>query len=562
MRKSIAVAVAIAALILVAQVGATEECISCHEKQTPGLVNDYKQGKHSDAGVGCLDCHEGVAGDPSIRDHNGFDVTPVVSPKKCGECHPTQLKQFRDSLHDEAGLFALSAYATVGDVKVEGSVTKAQNKNYKTNFARESAEQGCLDCHGTVIKVAEDGTLINWPNVGMGRFNPDGSTGSCATCHPRHRFSVEMARKSETCGQCHMGPDHPQIEIWTESKHGNIFNSYGEEMDWSGGADGKLDPSDVQTPTCAVCHMSDFGTGMGSTHDVSSRLKWELEPAWSWPTEPKYWSGSEKYPIDPDIAARYEKIYDLPAGSLKEVATGAPNPFAIAKKFAPEVYEAYVGPGKWWSKGETRADAYSGDSLKSPDEKRKAMLKICQKCHSRAWAKGDLDKADKVIDVYNAVALAIKKKYYDPIKAEKLDEDVKFNGKSEADNLWHEIWHHEGRIWRMGSFMQAQDWQHWEGAYEVADDGSHLADWLLKLRARKSLKEAEEKIKVAEDRAAKAEATAKALESKLKQLESKIGVATSSQPAAKGICGPTAVVAIALTVVVLLTAIATYIRKR
>jgi hypothetical protein len=114
----------------------------------------------------------------------------------------------------------------------------------------------------------------------------------------------------------------------------------------------------------------------------------------------------------------------------------------------------------------------------------------------------------------------------------------------------------------MGSFMQAQDWQHWEGAYEVADDGSHLADWLLKLRARKSLKEAEEKIKVAEDRAAKAEATAKALESKLKQLESKIGVATSSQPAAKGICGPTAVVAIALTVVVLLTAIATYIRKR
>jgi hypothetical protein len=235
--------------------------------------------------------------------------------------------------------------------------------------------------------------------------------------------------------------------------------------------------------------MSGFGGAVKGTHNVSARLKWELEPVFSWPTEEKYFTGKEKYPIDRYIAERYEKIHGLPAGSLDSVKTGAPNPFGMAKKFAPDVYKAYVGPGKWFAKGETRFDAFGGEALRTPDAKREDMLAVCTQCHSRNWAEGDLNKADKTIDVYNAVVLAIKKKYYDPIKAEKLDENIKFNGKSQPDNLWHEVWHHEGRIWRMGAFMQAQDWQHWEGSYEVADDGSQFADWLDKLRTRKAIKE-------------------------------------------------------------------------
>jgi hypothetical protein len=235
--------------------------------------------------------------------------------------------------------------------------------------------------------------------------------------------------------------------------------------------------------------MSGFGGAVKTTHDVSSRLKWELEPAFSWPTEAKYLSGKEKYPIKPSVAKRYEKEHGMPAGSLKEVGTGAPNPFGMAKKFAPDVVADYIGPGKYWAKGDTRLDSFGGDSLRSPDAKRADMLKVCTQCHVSSWAEGDLNKADATIDTYNAVVLAIKKKYYDVIKAEKLDEDIMFNGKSEADNLWHEVWHHEGRIWRMGAFMQGQDWQHWEGSYEVADDGSHFADWLDKLRVRKAVKE-------------------------------------------------------------------------
>jgi hypothetical protein len=466
----------------------TDPCISCHDTVTPGIVKQWHESKHSKVGVKCYVCHMAKEDDPAGFDHNGFRVTALVTPRYCNSCHPKQVKEFRESLHSAAGLFSLSSYAIAGGERVtEDNITVGKNKNYKTNYSRESAEAGCLHCHGTVIKVGKNGKLINWPNNGIGRFNPDGSIGSCTACHTRHAFSVAEARKPEACGQCHLGPDHPQAEIYAESKHGAIYAAKGEHWNWEV-PPGQWGPEDIEAPTCATCHMSGFGGAVESTHNVSARLKWELEPAASWPTEEKYLTGSEKYSIDPEIAERYEKMYGLPAGSLREVKTGLPNPFAIAKKVAPEVYNAYVGPGKWWEKGETRFDAIQGAGRRSPDEKRADMLKVCTQCHSTVWAKGELAKAEKVIDVYNAVAFAIKKLYYDPIKKEGLDKNIKFNGKSAVDTLWHEIWHHEGRRWRMGAFMQGPDYEHWHGSYEITVDGAEMANWLDDLRTRAASK--------------------------------------------------------------------------
>ena len=60
---------------------------------------------------------------------------------------------------------------------------------------------GCEQCHS------------------VGKPNADGSIGNCTACHTRHTSSVAVAREPRTCGQCHMGPDHSQIEIYEESKH-------------------------------------------------------------------------------------------------------------------------------------------------------------------------------------------------------------------------------------------------------------------------------------------------------------------------------------------------------
>jgi hydroxylamine dehydrogenase len=108
----------------------------------------------------------------------------------------------------------------------------------------------------------------------VGKPNKDGSVGTCTSCHARHVASVELARLPTTCGQCHMGPDHSQLEIYHESKHGVLFNQQRAVMNLK--ADPKrLTTTDMAVPTCATCHMSGL-EGQKFTHDVTERLSYFL----------------------------------------------------------------------------------------------------------------------------------------------------------------------------------------------------------------------------------------------------------------------------------------------
>jgi hydroxylamine dehydrogenase len=108
----------------------------------------------------------------------------------------------------------------------------------------------------------------------VGKPAVDGSVGQCQKCHLRHKFSLEQARKPETCNACHIGPDHPQYEIYVESPHGISYHTDGANWNWDAEA-GTLTTTDFPAPTCAICHMSGFGTA-GTTHDVGDRLTWFL----------------------------------------------------------------------------------------------------------------------------------------------------------------------------------------------------------------------------------------------------------------------------------------------
>ena len=71
-----------------------------------------------------------------------------------------------------------------------------------------------------------------------------------------------------------MGPDHSQIEIYHESKHGVLFNAQKERFHLD--ADPKhLTTMDMPVPTCATCHMSGL-EGMNVTHDTTERLSYYL----------------------------------------------------------------------------------------------------------------------------------------------------------------------------------------------------------------------------------------------------------------------------------------------
>src|SRR5262249_17154934 len=114
------------------------------------------------------------------------------------------------------------------------------------------------------------------PNAGTARINPNGSLGSCSACHARHNFSKAQAREPEACGKCHLGPDHPQMEIYQESKHGILYaaNKSRLNMDKDSWVVGK---DYTAAPTCTTCHMGATPTQQ-STHDVGARISWTLRP--------------------------------------------------------------------------------------------------------------------------------------------------------------------------------------------------------------------------------------------------------------------------------------------
>ena len=71
-----------------------------------------------------------------------------------------------------------------------------------------------------------------------------------------------------------MGPDHSQIEIYEESKHGVLFHAQEKLLNLA--AEPKqLTTRDMFVPTCATCHMSGLN-GLDVTHDPSERLSYNL----------------------------------------------------------------------------------------------------------------------------------------------------------------------------------------------------------------------------------------------------------------------------------------------
>jgi hydroxylamine dehydrogenase len=243
-------------------------CIKCHELKTPGLFKMWRLGRMGQSGVNCYDCHRAekktdkAPGDPDGFDHRGFWIATIVSPKDCSRCHKEQFDQQQGSHHAKAADILNSLDNYLGSV-VGGPA---------------AVSNGCRQCHGSNVKVLPTGQLdpTTWPNTGIGRNNPDGSKGSCAACHTRHRFSREQARRPDACGKCHLGPDHPQMEVYQESKHGILYQAFRDKLnmnrdEWVVGVDYQ------DAATCSTCHIS-ATPNQPATHEVGARISWTLRP--------------------------------------------------------------------------------------------------------------------------------------------------------------------------------------------------------------------------------------------------------------------------------------------
>ncbi len=242
-------------------VKASGKCAECHRKETGAMVVEYEQSRHAASGVNCLDCHRPQEGQEK-EDHKGFEIAKHLTAKNCAQCHRMQYEQFLRSRHAAPAYAAILGRKPFTDEEIaaseqfhQGAVNRPPNALVGLE-GEAAALKGCLSCHS------------------VGKPNPDGSIGTCTQCHSRHLASVALARMPDTCGQCHMGPDHSQLEIYKESKHGVIFNAQREHMNLSAPPK-TLTVNDMPVPTCATCHMSGI-EGLGFTHDVSERLSYWL----------------------------------------------------------------------------------------------------------------------------------------------------------------------------------------------------------------------------------------------------------------------------------------------
>jgi len=429
----------------------SKSCVECHDKSSPGIIDHWEGSTHALKGVGCLECHTAHEDDVDAFNHYGATIATIVTPMDCGRCHKTETEEFMASHHAKAGNILASLDNFLAET-VEGhrepfnphSPTPGMEVDMVNGMA--SVNVGCKQCHGSKVALeGTDGSLItvddlkpnehghptnrdvlallkkdengrpvldasSWPNTGIGRLNLDGSRGSCSACHSRHDFSPRRARQPENCGKCHLGPDHPQKEIFEESKHGVAFRDLKDQMNldahhWVLGEDY------TQAPTCATCHMSGHSRNGGKvTHDPGERISWTNRPPVS-------------LLMDTDEDGKVIKETD-PVERQKLIESS-------------------------WQ------------------EKRQEMKNVCTHCHTENYVNAFYKQYDDFVINYNEKFAKPGEKLMAALREQELISKVQFD--EEIEWTWFYLWHHEGRRARHGASMMAPDYAHWHGMYEVAE---------------------------------------------------------------------------------------------
>ncbi len=429
----------------------SRSCVDCHQNTSPGIIDHWNGSTHAVKGVGCVECHLAEKQDVDAFDHYGATIATIVTPRDCGRCHIEETQEFAASHHAKGGNILASLDNRLAET-VEGarepfdphSPTPGMEVEHVNGMS--SVNVGCRQCHGSKVALTGiDGSLItldelkpddkgrptatefvskikrapngqpvldssSWPNTGIGRLNLDGSRGSCSACHSRHDFSPRRARQPENCAKCHLGPDHPQKEIYDESKHGVAFVDLKHKMNLDAST-WVLGEDYAQAPTCATCHMSaNTRNGRKVTHNPGLRISWTNRP---------------------------------PVSLLLD--TGADG--EVVKEVDPQKRQALI-VDTWQSK-------------------RQRMTQVCTHCHTENYVNNFYQQYDEFVINYNEKfakpGQQIMAALYDNklLTKDDFDEPIEWT--------WFYLWHHEGRRARHGASMMAPDYAHWHGMFEVAE---------------------------------------------------------------------------------------------
>lgn len=288
----------------------------------------------------CVDCHKktspGIVADWQLSKHS--------TAKDGASCHTCHGKAHKNK--DDFKLAKMPTAETCGSChdKQEDQFKKGKHNHAWLAMSamptthmlpKQFSEgmKGCGGCHKLGVGKEEQKKLHAEGQHGMA---------SCDACHTRHLFSKKEAQQPQACQTCHMGFDHPQWEMYSASKHGvrALLKQSG------------VLPETAAAPTCQTCHMQE------GNHEV--RTAWGFLAV--------------RLPLPDDPQWKADQVTILQALGVLD-PTGKPTARLEAVKAADVA--------------RLTAEAFQ--------KEREKMVKTCTQCHAESFARGELEKGDKII---------------------------------------------------------------------------------------------------------------------------------------------------------------------
>ena len=59
----------------------SRQCVECHRKSSPRIIDHWTGSTHAEKGVGCVECHRAVKEDVDAFVHYGETIATVVTPR-------------------------------------------------------------------------------------------------------------------------------------------------------------------------------------------------------------------------------------------------------------------------------------------------------------------------------------------------------------------------------------------------------------------------------------------------------------------------------------------------
>jgi hypothetical protein len=257
-------------------------CVLCHgdedlfEQEQLQIVQGYREGAHSAAGLSCHDCHGGNP-DPAIADDmdaamdESYEPNPYVGvpdatavPKTCGRCHssPEYMRRYNPNARvDQEREYWTSQHGLLlksGDVRVATctschgvhGILAADNPRssvYPTHVA-----QTCRGCHSDAERMA-DYELPNGLPLPIEQYDrwrqsvhaaallerEDLSAPTCNDCHGNHGAMPPGVQSiAYVCGECH----GREADLFRQSPKSTGFETHNELL------------ADAGPDGCAACH--------------------------------------------------------------------------------------------------------------------------------------------------------------------------------------------------------------------------------------------------------------------------------------------------------------------